>query len=161
MPNPADKDNIIEDNTIVGNAIGIVIAPGTTGNVFRGNLVVGNPPVQVSLDHGANPGVDILNGAAANANTFDSNVCLTGVSAPCPAVAPDTNSMLESELQSVACGTYPPAVSCQLSASQWNWYLINKINPQAAPLILSDATQLATTMTVEQYIQARSAAGLN
>ena len=137
-----------------------MIAAGTTGNVFRGNLVVGNPPVQVSLDHGANPGVDIKNGAAPDANTFDSNVCLTAVSAPCPAVLPDANSALETELQSVACGTYPPAASCQLTYSQWNWYLINKINPQAAPLVLNDPTQLAVQVTVQQYVQARSVAGL-
>jgi parallel beta-helix repeat protein len=160
LPSPADQDNIVEDNTIVGNANGIFIISGTQGNVFRGNLVVGNPPVQVALDHSANPGVDIKNLAAAGANTFDSNVCLTGVSAPCPAVLPDANSLLASELQSVACGTYPPATSCQLTISQWNWYLTNKINPQATPLVLSDSTQLAVQITVQQYVRARAAAGL-
>jgi parallel beta-helix repeat protein len=147
----------VEDNTIVGNANGILIAAGTQGNVFRGNLVVGNPPVQMSLDHGANPGVDIKNGAAADANTFDNNVCLTAVSAPCPVLVLDANSVLETELQSVACGTYPPATSCQLSASQWNWFLTNKVNPQAATLVIGDGTQ---QMTAPQYVQARVAAGL-
>lgn len=151
---------MVEDNTIIGNTNGIVIAAGTSGNVFRGNFVVGNPPVQVSLDHGTNPGADIKNGAAPDANTFDSNVCLTAVSAPCPAVLPDASSALETELQSVACGTYPPATSCQLTSSQWNWYLTNKVNPQAALLILNDPSQLTVQLTVQQYVQARAAAGL-
>lgn len=65
---------------------------------------------------------------------------------------------LETELQSVACGTYPPAASCQLSVSQWNWYLVNKINPQAQPLVLG--TDGGQPMTVEQYVQARASAGV-
>jgi hypothetical protein len=111
----------------------------------------------MSLDHGTNPGVDIKNGAAADANTFDNNVCLTAVSAPCPTVLPDVNLTLETELQSLGCGTYPPAISCQLSISQWNWYLVNKINPNATPLVIGDSTQ---EMTVQQYVQARNAAGI-
>jgi len=111
----------------------------------------------MSLDHGANPGFDIKNGAAPDANTFDSNVCLTAVSAPCPVVLPDANSVLQTELQSVACGTYPPTASCQFSVNQWNWFLTNKINPQATVLVIGDGTQ---QMTVQQYVQARAAAGL-
>ena len=126
--------------------------------MFRGNTVVGNPPVQVSLDHTGNPGFDIKNLAAADANTFDNNVCLTSVSAPCPAVAPDANLTLETELQSVACGTYPPAASCLLSVSQWNWYLVNKVNPQAPILVLGNDG--GAPMTVEQYVEGRAAAGL-
>ena len=158
MPSPADQNNIIEDNTIVGNANGIFITSGTQGNVFRGNTAVGNPPVQISLDHASNAGVDIKNLAAADANTFDNNVCLTSISAPCPAVAPDANLTLETELQSVACATYPPAASCLLSVSQWNWYLVNKVNPQAQ--ILALANDSGQPMTVEQYVQARASAGL-
>lgn len=147
----------MEDNTIVGNANGLFITAGTQGNIFRGNLVVGNPPVQVSLDHGANPGVDIKNNSAPGANTFDNNVCLTAAGGPCPAVLPDAGSLLETELQSLGCGSYPPAASCKLSISQWNWYLTNKINPQAAPLVIGDSTQ---TMTAQEYVAARAAAGL-
>jgi hypothetical protein len=65
--------------------------------------------------------------------------------------------VLASQLQSVACGTYPPASSCQLSVSVWNWYLINKINPDAVVLVAGDGTQ---QMTVQQYLQARLTAGL-
>ena len=112
--------------------------------------------MQVSVDHVANPGVDIKNLAAAGANTFDNNVCLTAVGAPCPAVIPDANALLESELQSVACGTYPPTASCRLTVSEWNWYL-TKINAQATALGVGDGTQ---QMNVREYLQARTAAGL-
>ena len=131
---------------------------GVRGNIIRKNLVSGNPPVQVAADHTASSGVDIKNQAAAGANMFEDNVCLTSVNAPCPTVAPRANSLLESELQSVGCGTYPPAASCQLTVSQWNYYLIGKINPDAQNLVFGvDGTQL---MTVQQYLQARVDAGL-
>ncbi len=129
---------------------------GVQGNAFRGNLVAGNPPVQVAVDHTVSGGVDIKNQSTAGANTFEDNVCLTSVNAPCPAVAPRANSLLESELQSLACGTFPPAASCQLSINQWNYYL-NKFNPDAQVLGIGDGTQ---QMTVQQYLQARLDAGL-
>ena len=65
--------------------------------------------------------------------------------------------MLESQLQFVACGNYPPLPSCQLTVSQWNWYLTNNINPAAPLLIVDDGTKI---MTARQYIQARNDAGL-
>ena len=129
---------------------------GVQGNAFRANLVAGNPPVQVAVDHSSNNGVDIKNQAPAGANTFEDNVCLTGVNAPCPAVAPSANSLLESELQSLGCGTFSPTASCQLTVSQWNYYL-NKTNPDAPVLSTSDDTQ---KMTVQQYLKARVEAGL-
>lgn len=141
----------------MGNANGIFITNGTLRNIFRGNLVVGNPPIQVALDHAANRAYDIKNLAPADANTFDNNICLSGLGAPCPAVLPDAYSLLESQLQSAACGTLPPAASCQRSVNEWNWFLVNRVNPQAAVLDIGDGTQ---PMTVQQYVQARAAAGL-
>jgi hypothetical protein len=41
--------------------------------------------------------------------------------------------------------------------SAWNYYLVNKINPSATILGLGDGTQI---MTVQQYLEARAAAGL-
>ena len=76
---------MIEENTAVGNTNGIFLAAGVKGNVFRRNLVVGNPPVQVSVDNPTS-GVDIKNLADDGANTLTHNVCLTSVNAPCPAV---------------------------------------------------------------------------
>jgi parallel beta-helix repeat protein len=79
---------VVEDNTIVGNANGIFVVAGTQGNTFLRNLVTGNPPVQVSLDNPSSIGYDIKNMAASDANTFEGNVCLSSVNAPCPSVGP-------------------------------------------------------------------------
>ncbi len=78
----------MEDNTIVGNAIGIRLVAGTEGNILRRNLVTANPPVQVAVSNPSSTGVDILNLATAGANAFVGNVCLTSVNAPCPSVGP-------------------------------------------------------------------------
>lgn len=133
-----------------------MIVAGTQGNSFRGNLIAGNPPMQVAVDHTASGGVDIKNQSTSAANTFEDNVCLTSLNGPCPALAPRANSLLESELQSLGCSTFPPAASCQLTVSQWNYYL-NQINPDAPVLGTGDGTQ---QMTVKQYLQARLDAGL-
>jgi hypothetical protein len=131
---------------------------GVKGNIIRSNTVVGNPPVQVAVDHTSNGGADIKSLAAVGANTFDENICVTGINAPCPAVAPNANSRLESQLQSVGCGTYPPTPSCKLTVSQWNYFMTSVVNPDAPVLAgVGDGTQL---MTVQEYLQARAAAGL-
>jgi parallel beta-helix repeat protein len=153
----SDTDNLVEGNEISGNANGVFLAAGVQGNIIRGNTIVGNPPVQVSVDHTSDSGVDIKNLAAVGANTFDGNICLSGTNAPCPALTPDAVSLLASQLQSLVCGNYPPAASCQVSLSVWNYYLVHLINPGAAPLVIGDSTQM---MTVQQYLQARAAAGL-
>jgi parallel beta-helix repeat protein len=82
------NDNTIEDNTAVENTNGIVLVAGTMGNVIRRNLFAGNPAVQVSVDHAASSGVDIRNLSSVGANTFDGNICLTSVNAPCPDLGP-------------------------------------------------------------------------
>lgn len=71
------------DNVIVGNTIGIRITPGTRGNVVLKNLVIGNPPVQVSVNRPTPTEVDILNLAPAGDNIVEGNVCLTSVNAAC------------------------------------------------------------------------------
>ncbi len=88
MPASIDTDNLIEDNEIVGNANGIFITTGVQGNTFLRNTILGNPPVQVAVDHTANAGVDIKNLADAGANTFENNICITSVNAPCPSSSP-------------------------------------------------------------------------
>lgn len=113
--------------------------------------------MQVSVDHTSNSGVDIKNTATAGANTFGANICLTGVNAPCPALAPPNNTLLVDELQSLGCKTYPPTPSCQLTVSQWNFYLTNYIDPNAAVLVIGDGTQM---MTVQEYVQGRLDAGI-
>jgi parallel beta-helix repeat protein len=88
MPAAIDTDNTIENNEIVGNANGIFVTTGVQGNFFRGNTIVGNPPVQIAVDHTTNGGFDIKNLADPGANTFEGNVCMTSVNAPCPSVGP-------------------------------------------------------------------------
>ena len=69
----------------MGNTNGLFMTAGVRGNVIRRNLIVGNPPVQLDLDHTSTSGLDIKNLADDGANTFRGNICLTGVNAPCPA----------------------------------------------------------------------------
>lgn len=78
-------DNLIESNIVTGNSTGIRINPVSTGNVIRGNTVAGNPPILTSNNAPENTafGFDILNVSAAGANTFENNLCLTAVNAPC------------------------------------------------------------------------------
>lgn len=86
----ATHDNLAEDNIASGNTNGFVIGPGTHGNVLRGNLIVGNPPVEVSVESPSTGGVDIRNESDAGAVTFEDNGCLTYMGAgpsPCPNVA--------------------------------------------------------------------------
>jgi hypothetical protein len=70
---------------------------------------------------------------------------------------PQATSQLEGQLQSLACGTNPPMPSCQVTVSVWNYYLVNNINSAAPVLVIGGGTQL---MTVQQYLEARAAAGL-
>jgi hypothetical protein len=58
---------------------------GIEGNVIVGNLVVGNPPVQVSVNNPTTAGVDIRNLATPGSNTVEGNVCLTLVNVACSA----------------------------------------------------------------------------
>ena len=80
--------NVIEDNTAVGNVIGIIVVAGVQGESIRRNYLIGNPPLQVAVDHTSGPAADIVNLASAGANTFQANICLTSVNAPCPAPIP-------------------------------------------------------------------------
>jgi len=77
---------VIEDNTVTGNANGIILLPGVEGNVVRHNTVLGNPPVQFSVTFPQPDAVDIRNAATPGANTIDDNVCLTAINADCPAI---------------------------------------------------------------------------
>ena len=71
--------NLIEENTITGNTNGVLIQAGAQSNTIRLNVMAGNPPVQVTKDHGVFIGADIKDEAGSNGerNTFDRNWCLT------------------------------------------------------------------------------------
>lgn len=81
----AGGNNVIEENVVTGNVTGLRILAASTGNIFRGNVIAGNPPILVSNNAPDNAafGFDILNLAAAGANTFDNNTCITSMNAPC------------------------------------------------------------------------------
>ena len=82
------SNNLVEANSAVGNANGIVVFLNAFGNAIRQNLAVGNPPIQQSNSVPAGVGVDIWDQSApGNNNSFTGNMCLTAVNAPCPAVS--------------------------------------------------------------------------
>jgi parallel beta-helix repeat protein len=82
-------NNLIEANTAVGNSNGIVVFAPATNNRIRQNVAVGNPPIQQSNSVTSVPaggGVDIWDQSPpGNNNSFQSNLCLTAINAPCPA----------------------------------------------------------------------------
>jgi hypothetical protein len=86
------SDNLVEENKIGGNFNGIYLGPTIKGgNIFRRNVIVGNPPVQISSLFGASVGFDIRDRSnpALGTNIFEDNRCLTYAGAgpsPCPNV---------------------------------------------------------------------------
>lgn len=88
------NNNTIEENKIGGNMNGVYIdANGNAGNVIRRNIVMGNPPAQVSTEFSASIGADIQDMSTQGSNTFEGNRCLTyagaAVPAPCPKIPDD------------------------------------------------------------------------
>ena len=77
--------NVIEGNSVTANTNGIYIDPGAVNNVIRNNIVVGNPALQSSNTRPTVQAVDILNLGTDGRTTFERNVCVTAVNAPCPA----------------------------------------------------------------------------
>ena len=59
---------------------------GARATIIRQNTVVGNPPIQTATTGPNVRGVDIVNLAPTGETTFQRNVCISGVNAPCPAV---------------------------------------------------------------------------
>jgi hypothetical protein len=57
---------------------------GARATVVRENTVFGNPPIQTSNTRPDLRGVDIVNLAPTGETTFERNVCLSAVNAPCP-----------------------------------------------------------------------------
>jgi parallel beta-helix repeat protein len=79
--------NIIEANTAIGNANGIVVFGVATNNQVRQNVAVGNPPIQQSNSVPGGAGVDLWDQSPpTNHNTFLGNLCVTAINAPCPTV---------------------------------------------------------------------------
>ena len=130
----ATHDNVAEENIASGNTNGIVIGTVTQGNVVRRNLVVGNPPVQISVQSPSADGVDIKNLSDAGAVTFDDNRCLTYTGpgpAPCPNVGKPPNEEAKENEDAAAPGrnrlaaahALPSAAVSLLAAicALWTW----------------------------------------
>jgi parallel beta-helix repeat protein len=105
-------NNVVEENTVTGNANGIYIAPGVQGNVIRGNLVTGNPSVQVLLDNPSTTGVDIRDLSDSGANAFEGNTCLTSLNTLCPSVGPSL---------SASPNPIPVAAGASVGSTTINW----------------------------------------
>ncbi|MGH9174309.1 MAG: hypothetical protein ACRD1H_08120 [Vicinamibacterales bacterium] len=76
--------NVIELNVVSGNTNGILLGAGSRETLIRSNTVVGNPAIQVGNTRPDARAVDILNLAPDGQTTFERNVCVTSVNAPCP-----------------------------------------------------------------------------
>jgi parallel beta-helix repeat protein len=74
---------VVEANTAIGNAYGIVVFAAATNSKVAGNVAVGNPPIQESNSIAGNTGVDIWDQSARGTTTFDKNICVTSINAPC------------------------------------------------------------------------------
>lgn len=59
---------------------------GARATVVRENTVVGNPSIQTSNTRPELRGLDIVNLAPSGETTFERNLCLSAVNAPCPAL---------------------------------------------------------------------------
>lgn len=79
---------MIEENRVTGNTQGIFIGAGARNTTVRSNVVIGNPGIQVGNTHPDARTADIVNLAPPGQTQFDRNVCVSGVNAPCPVVAP-------------------------------------------------------------------------
>lgn len=82
------NNNVVEQNTILGNSNGLFLTATVQGNVIRDNLITGNPAVQVSSDNPTGGGLDIKNLAPVGANTFLGNICQTATNATCGLLGP-------------------------------------------------------------------------
>jgi len=74
----------------MGNTNGIIVFPPATNTRVRGNVVVGNPSIQLAVGVPGTAGVDIWDQSGPGATTFDRNVCVTTINAPCPSLSVTT-----------------------------------------------------------------------
>ncbi|HKW33137.1 MAG TPA: hypothetical protein VJN92_09040 [Candidatus Acidoferrum sp.] len=87
---------MIEKNKLGGNINGVYLGGGgnVTGNIIRGNVILGNPPAEAIREFGASIGADIQDFSTPDANTFEDNRCLNYAGAgpsPCPDIGTPQN----------------------------------------------------------------------
>jgi hypothetical protein len=100
----ASQNNLVEKNKFGGNInglyLGAELSPDLpTGNIIRRNVILGNPPVQVSNDYGKAIGADIQDRSAPSSNTFEDNHCLTYAGQTAPAPCPNISKSDDEERQ--------------------------------------------------------------
>jgi parallel beta-helix repeat protein len=78
--------NVLDSNIVAGNTQGIFVAATARATTVRENTVVGNPPIQTANTRPDLRALDIVNLAPPGETTFERNMCLSAVNAPCPAV---------------------------------------------------------------------------
>jgi hypothetical protein len=84
------NNNLVEENTAIGNINGIIVGITATDTVIRSNVAMGNPPVQVSVGVPGSTGADIWDASVGRTTKYDRNVCATGINAPCDGLTNDT-----------------------------------------------------------------------
>ena len=77
----------MDGNVVTGNTQGILVMAGARSTAVRENVVLGNPPIQTSNERPDLRGLDIVNLAPTGETTFERNLCLSAVNAPCPALS--------------------------------------------------------------------------
>jgi hypothetical protein len=104
----SSSGNVIEENGSGGNINGLALFPlgalTPTENLIRKNVIVGNPPIEVSADNPAlDPvGADIRDFSAPGSNKFEDNLCITYTGGqnppPCTGAEHDPNRKFEQKL---------------------------------------------------------------
>jgi hypothetical protein len=90
----SSSGNIVEENGMGGNINGLALfrfgAATPAGNLIRKNVIVGNPPMEVSAANPAIVGADIRDFSVPGSNTFEENLCITYTGGhtppPCPSI---------------------------------------------------------------------------
>jgi parallel beta-helix repeat protein len=77
---------VVDANIVTGNTNGIFVASGARSTTVRENTVLGNPPIQIANTRPDVRALDIVNLAPDGQTTFERNVCISAVNAPCPAI---------------------------------------------------------------------------
>jgi parallel beta-helix repeat protein len=177
--------NVIEHNTISGNANGILIQPLASANTIRGNIAAGNPPSQVSRTYGP-IGFDIKDESGANGarNTFEKNWCIsysgpgpspcpnlpvvrppaiTGLTATPNSLWPPNRKLIDVTLDVTVTDDNDPSPACEITGVTSNEPLDASDWSQSGPLALSlraDRNGLGVGRTYAIEVTCTSASGL-
>jgi Right handed beta helix region len=95
----SSNGNIIEESRMGGNINGLALFPLSpaatpTRNVIRRNVIVGNPPMEVSAANHPRielVGADIRDFSPAGSNRFEGNLCVTYTGSASPAPCPNVS----------------------------------------------------------------------